>query len=283
MKLKDLTAQKKILFINFDKHKELIEKELENCVFIGWDEVFIDNGKLSYQKQSFNDLKFVFVGAVGDNLPKYVTIVEFLKNNSIPSLLYGAAPNIENKFLQSFLFKQLGIAQPRTFITNTKNFDADRLIADLKLPIIAKITDGSQGKGIEKLESKSAVIRFLKANVNKEFIFQEFIDNDCDYRCFFFKNELLYTIKRQRKANTKEFRNNVSLGADQSFIDLDIPTKQLAQKINCCLRLYFAGIDIVQSKQDGKWYVFEINSAPQYINKEHLVIPRIIQYIRNYS
>lgn len=281
MKLVDLLnpASKKCLFIAFSKHKELIEAELPNSTFCEWVDVLINDGEIRIKDRPISSFNFILLGTTGENAVKAGLLREYIKKFSVNHLFYGAPFYIENKLLQSFLFKESGISQTKTVISNTNNIEAANLIKELKLPIIAKITNGSQGAGIFKLDSKAAVIRFLKANPRKEFIFQEFIPNDCDYRSFFFKGELLYTIKRQRKEG-KEFRNNISLGATSSFVSLEPNIQLLAKKIATCIDLDFAGVDLIQSSADGKWYVLETNSAPQFKDKHHLVIPKVVQYIK---
>jgi glutathione synthase/RimK-type ligase-like ATP-grasp enzyme len=283
VKLLDLfnPSIKKCLFISFDKQKELIEKELSNTTFCDWEDLSINNGEIRIKDKPLSYFNFIFLGTTGSNATKASLVREYIKKSGVSHLYYGAPFYIENKLLQSFLFTQSGISQPKTIISNIANITADKLVSELKLPIISKITDGSQGRGISKLDSKAAVIRFLKANPKKEFIFQEFIPNECDYRSFFFKGELVYTIKRQRKDSKREFRNNTSLGADSSFVTLDPSIEMMARKIAVCIDLDFAGVDLMQSSDDGRWFVLETNSAPQFSKKEHLVIPKIVQYIQS--
>jgi predicted ATP-grasp superfamily ATP-dependent carboligase len=269
------------LFISFHHFEAELTAELDTCKFVSWDEVAVENGILTVAKEPITKFGFIFMGPVTENQVKASVIRDYIKKYSVPHLYYGVPAYLENKPLQSFLFSQNDIAQPKTIISHTSNIDAEKLVKELKLPIIAKITNGSQGKGISKLDTNAAVVRFLKANPKQEFIFQEFIPNSCDYRIFFFKNELLYAIKRERKKESKEFRNNLSLGATQEFVELPENVKILAKKIACCFELDFAGVDLVQSEKDGTWFVFEINSAPQFISKENLVLPKIIQYIKS--
>lgn len=282
MKLKALLQPTiKKLFISFSHFQAELSAELDACTFVSWDEVAVENGIVTVAGATLTDFGFIFIGPVTEHQVKASVIRDYIKKYSVPHLYYGVPAYLENKPLQSFLFTQNNIAQPKTVISHTSNVTAEKLVKELKLPIIAKITNGSQGKGISKLDTNAAVDRFLKANPKQEFIFQEFIPNSCDYRIFFFKNELLYAIKRERKKESKEFRNNLSLGATQEFVELPENVKIMAKKIACCFELDFAGVDLVQSEKDGTWFVFEINSAPQFKEKEHLVLPKIIQFIKS--
>jgi len=283
MKLIDFITEKKkekVVFIAFSFKKKNLEKLLPDAVFVDWPDVSIKNGQIFIGSDNINAFSFIFLGLCGDNERKFILVKEYIEKSKTASLVYGSSLSMNNKLLQTFRFAESKLDQPKTVIGNASTLKASELVKDLGLPIISKILDGSQGRGVEKHTTRTALTKFLEDNAKKDFIFQEFIPNDGDIRAFFFKGELLFAIKRVAKTKG-EFRNNVSLGGTQEFVELSEGAKKTAQKVNNVFSdLDFTGVDIIQHKTNKRWYVLEINSAPQFINKDDLVIPKIVDFIK---
>lgn len=283
MKLNDLVKQRndpKYLFIAFDIKQKQIKEYLPDAIFVNWNNISIRNGKIFIHSDPIESFTFIFVGLCGENERKFALVREYISKSKIKSLTYGSSVTTSNKPLQSFRFANAGLNQAKTIISKASEITYRELVKELGLPVISKILDGSQGKGIEKHDTNTSLIKFLETNKNKDFIFQEFIPNDGDIRAFFFRGDMLFSIKRTAKANG-EFRNNISLGGIQEFVELPEEAKRFAIAVNNTFSMDFAGVDIIQHKKDKRWYVLEINSAPQFINKDDLVIPKIIQYVKS--
>jgi hypothetical protein len=283
MKLNDLIIQRnepKHLFIAFDLKQKQIKEYLPDALFVKWDAISIRNGKLFIGKEPIESFTFIFVGLCGDNERKFALVREYITKSKVKSLTYGSSMTTSNKPIQSFRFESAGLNQPKTIIGKASELTYREIVKELGLPVISKILDGSQGKGIEKHDTNTSLIKFLESNKSKDFIFQEFIPNDGDIRAFFFRGDMIFSIKRTAKAKG-EFRNNVSLGGSQEFVELPDEAKRFALAVNNTFSMDFAGVDIIQHKKDKRWYALEINSAPQFINKDELVIPKIVQYIRS--
>lgn len=281
MKLTDFYKKEELnpLFIAFSFKEKEIKKYWPKATFIEWDKIILLNGNIFVKDTPISAYSCIFIGLCKDNERKFSVVQDYLKTSKVKHLLYGSTFFDTNKPLQHVKFKQAGLNQPKTVIGLAKELTAIKLVKELKLPIISKILNGSQGKGIVKHETQGALAKFLADNKDTDFIFQEFIPNDFDIRVFFLKGEILFAIKRTRQKKG-EFRNNVSLGGSQEFIDLDIIPKNIAMTIDRCFGLDFAGVDIMQATDSKLWYVLETNSAPQFKDKEHLVIPKIIEYLK---
>lgn len=286
MKLIDFITEKKqekVVFIAFTFKQKPFEELLPDALFVDWSDISIKNGQIFVGPDNINTFSFIFLGLCGDNERKFILVKEYIEKSKTASLVYGSTISTNNKLLQTFRFAESKLDQPKTVIGSASTLKAVELVKELGLPIISKILDGSQGKGIEKHTTRTALNEFLESNKKKDFIFQEFIPNDGDIRAFFFKGELLFAIKRVAKTKG-EFRNNVSLGGTQEFVELSEGAKKIAQKVNSTFSdLDFTGVDIIQHKTNKRWYVLEINSAPQFINKDDLVIPKIVEFIKKGS
>jgi glutathione synthase/RimK-type ligase-like ATP-grasp enzyme len=56
----------------------------------------------------------------------------------------------------------------------------------------------------------------------------------------------------------------MSLGGKGKTEDLPQKEKDLALAAAQTTRKQMAGVDLIQSKDDKKWYIMEVNSSPQY-------------------
>lgn len=270
------------LFIGFsaDGKEQALKKELKGPVFASWKELTLENGEVLARGIPLNKFKFVLIGAIHDNTDMYACIQAFLKANKIKSLSYGSPPEIENKLYQTTIMRINKISQIETVIAKPDQVTASNLIKKLKLPIVSKIIDGSQGKGIEKHDKKEDLEKFLKKDPDKLFIFQEFVPNDGDYRVFYLKSKMVYAIKRTSQ-DKKEFRHNVSLGGKQEYITLPEEAKKLADQVRSAMGFDVTGVDLIQNRKTGKWFIMEINAAPQFVGPEfEQVMAELISLIK---
>lgn len=270
------------LFIGFsaDGKEQALKKELKGPVFVSWTELTLENGDVLAKGIPLNKFKFVLIGAIHDNTDMYACIKAYLKSHKIKSLSYGSPPEIENKLYQTTIMALNKIPQINTVIARADQVKASDLIKQLKLPIVSKIIDGSQGKGIEKHNKKEDLEKFLKKDPDKMFIFQEFVPNDGDYRIFYLKDRLVYAIKRTSQ-DKKEFRHNVSLGGKQEYTTLVPEAKKLADQVRKAMGFDVTGVDLIQNSNTKKWFVMEINAAPQFTGPEFKqVIDELVSLIK---
>lgn len=129
-------------------------------------------------------------------------------------------------------------------------------------PLVIKLLEGTQGKGVVLCETKQAAENIIHAfrNLNAFFLVQEFIAEakGKDMRCFVIGDKVVAAM--QRSAMPGEFRSNVHLGASTAPARLDRLTKQIAVRATKALGLQVSGVDIVVAKRGP--LVLEVNSSP---------------------
>lgn len=281
--LSESTLNLKLLCINFsaDGKQSELSKTMKNVTFISWDDLIIQNGEIFIKDEKLSKFKFIIIGAIGKNVTLNSCIQEYARSNKIGIFNYGSPTELNNKILQTVKMNQSEIDQIKTIICTPSSTSAATLIRELKLPLISKIIDGSQGRGIEKHDSKEDLEKFLKKNPDKFFIFQEFIPNEGDYRIFYVKNRVIYTISRKSQKDS-EFRNNISLGGKAEDVELPAEGKKLSDAAQKCMGFDVTGVDLIQHKDTKRWYVMEINAAPQFWGPKELphVINAIIDSIK---
>lgn len=150
-------------------------------------------------------------------------------------------------------------------------------------PIIIKLLEGTQGKGVVLAETinaaKSALDAFygLKANI----LLQEYIKEakGKDIRVFVVDGKVVASMIRQGVQG--EFRSNLHQGGVAEKIKLTKEEKDTAIKAAKALGLSIAGVDLLQSARGP--LVMEVNSSPGLEGIESTtgrnVAGKIIQYI----
>jgi ribosomal protein S6--L-glutamate ligase len=129
-------------------------------------------------------------------------------------------------------------------------------------PIIIKLLEGTQGKGVVLAESinaaKSALDAFfgLKANI----LIQEFIKEAkaSDLRIFIVDGKIIGSMKRTGVSG--EFRSNLHQGGSAQKISLNKLERETAIMAASSLGLTISGVDLLQSSRGP--LVMEVNSSP---------------------
>ncbi|OGK38802.1 hypothetical protein A3F34_01425 [Candidatus Roizmanbacteria bacterium RIFCSPHIGHO2_12_FULL_44_10] len=135
------------------------------------------------------------------------------------------------------------------------------------LPFVMKSDFENKGKDNYLISSVGEINKILgKSTDDKNFIFQEFIPNNFDYRFCVFGYKTAIAYKRIRLQGSKTHLNNVSQGARVVKVPL-APIKKLcilAEKAARLSRIEVCGVDIVIDKNSQKPYIFEVNNIPGF-------------------
>lgn len=129
-------------------------------------------------------------------------------------------------------------------------------------PLIVKLLEGTQGKGVVLAETKKAAESVINAfkSLNANILVQEFIKeaDGKDLRCFVIDGKVVAAM--QRTAPPGEFRANVHLGGTTSIIKATPEERKLAIKATKAMGLRVAGVDLIRSASGP--LVLEVNSSP---------------------
>jgi ribosomal protein S6--L-glutamate ligase len=129
-------------------------------------------------------------------------------------------------------------------------------------PLIVKLLEGTQGKGVVLAETKKAAesvinaIKSLRANL----LVQEFIKEaqGKDLRCFVIDGKVVASI--ERTAAPGEFRANIHQGGTAAIVKITPEERKLALKAAKTMGLKVAGVDIIRSTKGP--LLLEVNSSP---------------------
>lgn len=129
-------------------------------------------------------------------------------------------------------------------------------------PLIVKLLEGTQGKGVVLAETNKAAESVINAfkSLKADILVQEFIKEaqGKDIRCFVVDGKVVSAI--QREAEPGEFRANIHQGGTASVIKPTADEKRIAIKAAKCMGLSVAGVDIIRSAKGP--LLLEVNSSP---------------------
>ncbi|QLE00018.1 30S ribosomal protein S6--L-glutamate ligase [Galbibacter sp. BG1] len=167
-----------------------------------------------------------------------------------------------DKLFSLQLLLKNGVSIPTTGFANSP-LDTNDLIKMVGgSPLIIKLLEGTQGKGVVLAETKKAAESVINAfkSLNAYILVQEFIKeaNGKDLRIFVIDGKVVAAM--QREAPPGEFRANMHLGGTASLVKLTAAEKKIAVKATKAMGLDVAGVDIIRSSKGP--LLLEVNSSP---------------------
>ncbi len=167
-----------------------------------------------------------------------------------------------DKLFASQLFSKNDIHIPITGFAKSPMDTKDLIKMVNGAPLIIKLLESTQGKGVVLAETNKAAESVINAfkSVNTNILVQEFIKeaNGQDIRCFVVNGKVVASMQRQ--AQKGEFRANIHQGGKASIIKITSEEKKLAIKAAKILDLAVAGVDIIRSNKGP--LLLEVNSSP---------------------
>ncbi len=230
------------------------------------------------------DLIYLCAGVESKMRLEWFTAARFLSLNSKTKIVNEAIigsnyhPNQTWFYLKQF---ENEVPQPKTYtVYNTKNLE--QISEDLGFPMIVKISETHQGKGVFLANSVSEVEEVFSKNTGETFLLRQFIPNDGDIRVFVIGGKAVAAMHRIPKSG--EFRSNISVGATGEVFDLgkNPEVSELAEKIAQETKIEVAGVDIIIDKNSNKPFVLEVNVGPQFKGLEKYTNVNIAQKIIEY-
>lgn len=167
-----------------------------------------------------------------------------------------------DKLFSLQLLQKSGLDIPTTGFANSPMDTTDLIDMVGGAPLIVKLLEGTQGRGVVLAETRKAAesvinaIKSLRANL----LVQEFIKeaDGKDLRCFVIDGKIVASI--ERIAAPGEFRANIHQGGRARLVKVSPAEKKLAIQAAKTMGLRVAGVDIIRSSKGP--LLLEINSSP---------------------
>ena len=152
-------------------------------------------------------------------------------------------------------------------------------------PMIIKLIEGTQGKGVVLAETTQAAESVIEAfrNLDAYFLTQKFIveSRGTDIRCFVVGGKVIASM--QRTGAPGEFRSNLHRGGTATAVRITAEERKTATRAAKVMGLNVAGVDILRSHQGP--VVLEVNSSPGLEGieaaTEQDIATQIIEFIEN--
>lgn len=154
-------------------------------------------------------------------------------------------------------------------------------------PLIIKLLEGTQGKGVVLAETyqaaESVIDAFRKLDAN--FLVQEYVREagGSDIRCFVIGGKVVAAM--MRTAREGEFRSNLHRGGSGALVELTQEEQDTAVQAAETMGLNVAGVDLVRSRRGP--LVLEVNSSPGLEGIERItgkdIAGLIIEFIETHA
>ncbi|RME55026.1 RimK family alpha-L-glutamate ligase [Candidatus Woesearchaeota archaeon] len=137
---------------------------------------------------------------------------------------------------------------------------AKKILETVNYPIIIKIPEGTQGKGVmfaDSLVSAKSVLDTLSI-FKQPFLIQEYIEtNATDVRAIVVGDKVVAAMRR--RAQGDELRANLHMGGVGEPYELDYKAEQIAVKTAKAVGAEICGVDLLEGRNT---YVLEVNTSP---------------------
>jgi glutathione synthase/RimK-type ligase-like ATP-grasp enzyme len=175
-----------------------------------------------------------------------------------------------NKIYLAQLLETHGLPTPKTRILTRSDLNRiDEVIADLGLPVVLKVPDGSFSVGVKKVNTREELSEQLKAMFKNSALMlaQTYTYTEFDWRIGVLNNQPLYACRYYMAKNHWQIYNHSAndgkkTGGFDAMPTFEVPKPVLKAAINATKPIGdgFYGVDI---KQNGKEvYIIEVNDNP---------------------
>jgi len=188
------------------------------------------------------------------------SVAALLQNKCYMPTHNSAFTTVHNKLLTHLALQQHDIPMPKTYIVST-NVAGKKLLKNITYPIIIKIPEGTQGKGVMFADSFAAASSLFDTlqSLKQPFIIQEYIETGGeDIRAIVVGDRVVAAMKR--RAVVGEVRANFHAGGAVEAFSVDPATRKLCVKIAKVLQTDICGVDILEGPKGP--VVIEVNLSP---------------------
>ncbi|KPJ91458.1 MAG: ribosomal protein S6 modification protein [Gammaproteobacteria bacterium SG8_11] len=218
---------------------------------------------ISYKGQRINGVDAV-IPRIGASITEYglAVVRQFEMMGVFPLNESVAIGRSRDKLRALQLLSRKGIGLPITAFANQAENTHDIIQLVGGAPLVIKLLEGTQGRGVVLAETNKAAESVIDAfrELRANFMVQEFIREagGADIRCFVIGEKVVAAMKRQAKEG--EFRSNLHRGGVASLVKITPEERSTAVRAARIMGLNVAGVDILRSNHGS--VVMEVNSSP---------------------
>jgi ribosomal protein S6--L-glutamate ligase len=201
---------------------------------------------------------------IGASITFYGTaVIRQFEMMGVSSLNESVAISRSRDKLRSLqLLSRKGIGLPVTGFAHTTKMTKDLIKLVGGAPLVIKLLEGTQGKGVVLAETDQAAESVIDAfrEMDANILVQEFIREakGSDIRCFVIGDQVVASMMRTAKDG--EFRSNLHRGGSAKLVEISSEERQAALDATKALGLSVAGVDLLRSSRGP--LIMEVNSSP---------------------
>ncbi|WP_237685959.1 RimK family alpha-L-glutamate ligase [Flagellimonas profundi] len=223
-----------------------------------------DQSKIFYGTEDITDEFDAVVPRIGTTVTRHgaAIVKQFEMNHVFSTAKSLGIIRARNKVSTLQMMSKKGISVPNTVFSINPNNVEDQIELLGGAPVIIKLQEGTQGKGVILAESKKSAKSVIDTlyNMNTSILLQEYIEeaNGEDLRIVVVGNKIVASMKRTSELD--DFRSNVHRGAETQKVQLTPREKFMAINATKHLGLGVAGVDLIRSKRGP--LLIEVNASP---------------------
>jgi ribosomal protein S6--L-glutamate ligase len=216
-----------------------------------------------YKGEELQDFEAV-IPRIGASITFYGCAVlrQFEMTGSYPLNESVAITRARDKLRSLQILSRAGIGLPATGFASSPDNTQDLIRMVGGAPLVVKLLEGTQGKGVVLAETSKAAESLIDAfrELEANFLVQQFIKEagGTDIRAFVIGEKVVAAM--QRSAKEGEFRSNLHRGGSASVAKLSTLERTTAVMATRKLGLNVAGVDLLRSNSGP--LVMEVNSSP---------------------
>ena len=242
--------------------------------------------EIYFQDKQLSEFNLFYFRSVGDKNEHLPLLLEYAKAHQIPIVdeylnrLGGAFR--KRKSSEAVMLLREGVSYPKsTFVADRE--ELRKVVEVENKPIIIKATAGRHGKGTFLIEVNLQLNKILQGRTSLNFLVQDYIPNDGDFRLFLIGYKIVAGFKRQVKEQKLVLDRSIGKSEVLDKIPEEIAAE--AEKAAQVLGVEIAGIDLVIDKRNNKPVVIEVNQAPEFYIMEKRtgkdIASLIIKYLKD--
>ncbi len=215
--------------------------------------------------QDLAQFRLFYFRAVGDRNENLPLLLEYAQKRQIRVVdqyltrLGGAMR--KRKSNEAMLLQAAGVSYPKSVFVADHQLLA-KLVAKWPKPVILKNTAGRHGTGTFWIRRQEDLEKAFLGRRRANFLLQEYIPNDGDYRLFLIGYQVVAGFKRQPKE--AKLILNRSQGSSVALEKVPVKVKAEAEKAARALGVEIAGVDLVVDQRRQQPVVIEVNQAPEF-------------------
>jgi glutathione synthase/RimK-type ligase-like ATP-grasp enzyme len=233
----------------------------ELSFLVNGENTYIRDEEQSFDIKDFDLVVFRTMGRSNENKERAEAVAIYCRKKGV-KCIDSRLPHVGGKLNSAYERWFNGLNVPKTAVGSVSSLV--EIAGRFGYPVILKATDGKKGRDNYLVKTSQELTDIVAQNQDKQFVLNEFIPNDGDYRLLTLNYQVKMIILRQ--SDGRSHLNNTSVGGAATVVnegDISQAVIDLAVAAAKTEGMEVAGVDVIIDKNTGTPYVLEVNRAPQ--------------------